>query len=284
LRHAHSFVAAGLLLFALAWPRTSAAQQRPLITEDPEPIGAGRILLEGGLEYNVDAEFPAYGLKGNLWRIPTLGISFGLSSIAELQIDGGLYDHLSISRITRAPLSGLLELTGTSTSDIEDLVVATKVRLVAEGPGRAALALRFSTKLPNAKNENGLGLDTTDFGLSLLVAKTAQSVRLVGNFGFAILGDPTQGTSQNDVLTYGASLAAALTDKAELVAEINGRLSTQDVTGVGAESRSVVRVGARYTRNAVRFDAALSLGLTAADPTVAFGGGFTYVFDAFKVP
>jgi len=268
----------------LAWPRIGAAQQRPLVTEDPEPIGAGRILLEGGAEYSVDQEFPAYGLKGNLWRIPTLGVSFGLSSIAELQIDGGLYDHLSISRISPAPLSGLLELTGFSTSDFEDIVVATKVRLVAEGPGRAATALRFATKLPNARNENGLGLDTTDFALSLLVGKTVRSVRLVGNFGFAILGDPTDGTSQNDVLTYGGSLARALTDKAELVGEINGRLSTQEIASPGSESRSVVRFGGRYTRNAVRIDGGILLGLTTPDPKIGFGGGFTYVFDAFKVP
>ena len=38
------------------------------------------------------------GLKGNLWRMPTLGVSFGISSIAELQIDGGLYDQLTINR------------------------------------------------------------------------------------------------------------------------------------------------------------------------------------------
>src|SRR5262249_12969063 len=158
---------------------------------------------------------PAYGLKGDLWRAPTLGVSFGLSSIAELQIDGGLYDHLSISRIRAAPLTGHLELTGNTTSDIEDIVVATKVRLVAEAAGRPAVALRSATKLPNAKNETGLGLDTTDFSMSLLMAKTVQSARFVGNIGFSILGDPTDGTSQNDVLIYGASIAQALTNKAE---------------------------------------------------------------------
>ena len=32
-----------ILLFA----GSVSAQQRPLVTEDPEPIGAGRVLLEG---------------------------------------------------------------------------------------------------------------------------------------------------------------------------------------------------------------------------------------------
>src|SRR5438034_29341 len=84
---------AGLLL--LAAPAT--AQQRPLVAEDPEPVGAGRILLEGGVDFLHDQQYPVSGLAGNLWRVPTLGVSVGISSIAELQIDGGLYSHLSIS-------------------------------------------------------------------------------------------------------------------------------------------------------------------------------------------
>ena len=42
-------------------------------------------------------------------------------------------------------------------------------------------------------------------------AKTVQSVRVVGNVGFGILGDPTEGDRQNDVLTYGLSFARAVT-------------------------------------------------------------------------
>ena len=64
-------------------PRSSA-QQRPIVTEDPETIGAGRVLLEGGIEYGSDLEIPIYGLKGDLWRLPSLGVSIGLSSIVEV--------------------------------------------------------------------------------------------------------------------------------------------------------------------------------------------------------
>src|SRR5436189_6384023 len=82
------------------------AQQRPLVTEDPEPVGAGRVLLEGGLDLAHDQQYPVSGLKGNLLRVPTIGISVGLSSIAELQIDGGLYDRLNITdRNAKAPLA-----------------------------------------------------------------------------------------------------------------------------------------------------------------------------------
>ncbi|HEX3644586.1 MAG TPA: hypothetical protein VHT95_03215, partial [Vicinamibacterales bacterium] len=89
-----------LLMFA----GSASAQQRPLVTEDPEPIGAGRVLIEGGFDLQHDYQNPASGLKGNLVSLPTIGLSFGLSSIAEFQIDGGIYNNLSItSRNPNAP-------------------------------------------------------------------------------------------------------------------------------------------------------------------------------------
>src|SRR5204863_8460261 len=73
------------------------AQQRPLVTEDPEPVGAGRVLLEAGFDVAHDQHYPTSGLRGNLWRVPTIGLSFGLSSIAEFQGDGALRDRLSLT-------------------------------------------------------------------------------------------------------------------------------------------------------------------------------------------
>ncbi len=273
-----------LLLTPAAAPR-AFAQQRPLLTEDPEPIGAGRILVEGGFDYAKGQEFPVSGLKGDLWRIPTIGLSIGISSIAELQIDGGFYNHLSIDRVRPAPLSDMLELDGDSNREVEDVVIGTMIRLLAEAPGRPALGFRFATRLPNAGNESGLGLDTTDFYAAVLGAKTVQSIRLVGNIGFGILGDPARGDRQNDVLTYGASLARALTDRSEVVGELNGRISTRSGPDIpGTESRGVLNLGARYTEGAIRFDGGMFLGLTSVDPTIGFTAGFTYVFNAFQVP
>ena len=149
-----------VFIAALLFAHSVAAQQRPLVTEDPEPIGAGRVLIEGGLDYAHNQDYPVSGLKGNLWRVPTIGLSVGLSSIAELQIDGGPFDRLDIGERRAAPLSSLLTVTGTTTHDVEDLVVATKIRLLSESAGRPAIGIRFATKLPNASNESGLGLDT----------------------------------------------------------------------------------------------------------------------------
>lgn len=272
------------LVTALA-PGTAAAQQRPLLTEDPETVGTGNILLEAGFDTQQDVLFPASGLRGDLLRVPVVGVSFGFSSILELQIDGGFYNRLKITSIDPAPLSDKLELSGDRTTDVEDAVIATKIRVISEGPGRPGFGIRLATKLPLASNESGLGLDTMDFYLTALFGKTVQSVRVVGNVGLGILSDPIEGDRQNDVVIYGVSVARALQQGLEFVGEINGRLNTRDRhTPPGTESRSGLRVGLRYTRSAVRVDGGLLFGLTSRDPNFGFTAGLTYVFRGFTLP
>jgi len=262
----------------------AAAQQRPLVTEDPQTIPAGQILVQGGFDWNHNQVYPVSGLEGNQIAVPTLGLFFGLSSIAELEFYGAPYQQLSITSRQPAPLSDQLNFTGNSTSDVEDLVVATKVRVLAETARRPAFGVRFATKLPNASNQSGLGLDTTDFYASLLVGKTVQSVRIAGNLGVGILGDPTNGNSQNDVLTYGLSFVRAITAHYDMVGEINGRANTRPVALPGTDSESGLRLGARYTHGPIRFDAGVLFGMTPQDPSFGFTTGVTYVFNAFKVP
>jgi hypothetical protein len=263
----------------------AAAQQRPLVTEDPETIGAGLVLLEGGLDYGRDVFFPASGLHGNLLRAPLIGVSVGISSIAELQIDGGFYNRLSVTQRRLAPLSNQLNFTGNSTHDVEDIVLATKIRVLAETASHPAIGVRFATRLPNAGNESGLGLDTTDFHAQVLVGKTVQSIRFVGNVGLGILGDPTRGDNQNDVLDYGVSVARAIREGLEVVGEVNGRASTRGGTApAGTESRGTLRLGGRLTRGTVRLDAGILLGVTSRDPGFGFTAGATWVFKGFTVP
>ena len=268
-----------------AFSGSAFAQQRPLVTEDPETVGTGNILLEGGFDAQQDIFFPASGLRGYLLRVPTLGVSFGFSSILELQIDGGFYQRLNITTIDPAPLSDKLELTDNDTSDILDAVIATKIRVVSEGPGRPSFGIRLATKLPFASNESGLGLDTMDFYMSALFGKTVQSMRVVGNLGIGILSDPIEGDRQNDVVTYGVSIARALQEGLEFVGEINGHVNTRNErVPPGTESRSGIRIGVRYTKSAVRFDGGMLFGLTSRDPNFGFTAGLTYVFKGFTLP
>jgi hypothetical protein len=262
------------------------AQQRPLVTEDPETIGSGLVLVEGGFDQQWKVFYPLSGLTGDLLRVPTLGLSLGVSSIAEIQIDWSPYQRLSVNEREPAPLAAMLDFTGDQTSDIDDIVIGTKVRLVPEGAGHPAFGVRFATKLPSAGNESGLGTDTMDFYVSGLVGKTVESIRVVGNAGLGLLSDPIRGDQQNDVLTYGFSLARAMRQGLEVVGEINGRrsLHSAEEVPVGTENRSTVRIGGRYTVSTVRVDGGVIFGLTSRDPTFGVTAGVTWVFRAFNIP
>src|SRR5687768_16488552 len=268
---------------AIAIP--SFAQQRPLQTEDPETIGSGRILIEAGFDYNRDVYYPVSGLRGNLFSVPTLGVSLGVSSIAEIQMQIGGYQQLAITdQVARAPLARFLQLDGDTTDDLEDMHVGAKVRLVSETANRPSIASRFSTRLPNAGNESGLGKDMQDFETSILVAKTIRSVRVVGNVGLLMLGNPTLPAAQDDLLFYNLSVARAVSQAAEIVGEFVGRANFANTTTPGAEDRGLLRFGARYTHAGVRLDGGILLGLTSRDPEIGFTAGVTWVFNAVTIP
>jgi hypothetical protein len=272
-----------LLQFSL--PLAADAQQRPLQTEDPETIGSGRILIEAGIDYNRDVYFPVSGLRGNLFAVPTLGVSLGVSSIAEIQMQIGGYQQMAITeQVMTAPLAHLLQLDGDTTDDMEDMHVGAKVRLMSEGLRRPSIASRFSTRLPNTGNESGLGKDMQDFETSVLIAKTIRSVRVVGNVGLLMLGNPTRLAAQDDLLFYNLSVARAISPAAEIVGEFVGRANFARTTTPGAEDRGLLRFGARYTQASVRLDGGLLLGLTPRDPEIGFTAGVTWVFNAVTIP
>jgi len=274
------------LIFSLtACAAVASAQQRPLETQDPETIGAGRVLVEGGISGAHDITYPLSGFKGNLWQLPVLGLNVGLSSIADLQITGGPYNYFTITSRQPGPLADVVTATGDSTHSVEDINIGAKIRLLPETSNWPSVGFRFSTRLPNASRKSGIGQDTTDFGAALLLGKTIESIRVVGNLGWISMSQPLDGTRQNDVFVYGFSLARAITGGTEVVGEIFGRASTAiGPAPIGTESRGRLKFGGRYTYGPVRFDAAVFFGLNSVDPTVGFMTGATYIFNAFRLP
>src|SRR5712692_10234370 len=116
-----------------------SAQQRPLETQDPQTIGAGQVLVETGISYAQRETYPLSGLEGTLWQLPTIGVSVGLSPIADFQITGGPYNRLSITRRRSAPLGSLVSANDQTTHDVDDITIATKIRFVSEAARRPAL-------------------------------------------------------------------------------------------------------------------------------------------------
>jgi hypothetical protein len=282
IRRAGVVAAAGLCLLVTS---RADAQQRPLVTEDPQTVGAGQVLIETGVDWMRGVTFPISGLRGDLVSGPTIGLSVGVGPIAEIQIDGSPYRQLRITERREAPLSAVLSLNGATTSAVDDFVIATKLRLLNEGRARPAIGLRFATRLPNASNESGLGHDTTDFFASFLIGKTVARVRWVANAGVAIVGDPVVAARQEDLLTFGMSLAGRLGRGFELVSEYNGRMNLAASSPVpGTENRGVARAGLRFSRGSVRLDAAALMGATSTDLDLGATAGLTWVFRAFQMP
>jgi hypothetical protein len=256
---------------------TALAQQRPLVTEDPETIGSGRILLEGGFSFESDQAFPLGVVEGDVRRLASFGVSVGISPTAEIQIDGGLLQRLDVTGRPVAVGPTRFEVAD-RTSGVEDFIVATKIRLAQEGASRPALGIRFGTKLPTADPEKGIGLGTTDFFASLLLAKTVQSVRTVGNVGLIVLGNPETPRDPATTLGFGVSVARALTNEFEVVGEVNGQLTPfEKIVPIGLESRAVMRLAGRYTYSMLRLDFGFLAGLTKRDPSFGISAGATYV-------
>ena len=255
------------------------AQQRPLVTEDPETIGTGRVLLEGGLSFESDQAFPANAVEGDVRRFGSFGVSVGISPTAEIQIDGGLVQRLDVTSRPLLPAGVTVPFRiPDHTSGVEDLIVATKIRLTAEGTSRPAVGVRFGTKLPTAAPEKGIGLGTTDFFASFLLAKTVQSVRTVGNLGLIVLGNPERPRDAATTLGFGVSIARALTNEFEVVGELNGRLTPfEKIVPRGLESRGVFRLAGRYTYAMLRLDFGMLAGITDRDPSFGISAGATYV-------
>ena len=269
-------------VFLLLDPLPGFAQQRPLLTQDPEPVGAGQLLVEAGFDHGTDVLFPASGLAGTLTRGPLVGLLFGIGPIAEIELTGGPYQHLAINDRYIGPLAGQVTAVGDSTHSVVDMAIGAKVRVLSETAARPAVAFLFSTSLPNAKHPSGLGLSTTNFFTGFAVGKTLAGVRVAGNIGLGILPDPVDGQSQNDVLTYGVSVIRRVGRQFEVLGEVNGRASVaagEPPPGTG--SRRAILVGGRYLRGAMRVDGGMIFGMTEMDPTVGVTAGLTWIFHAW---
>ena len=257
----------------------ASAQQRPLVTEDPETVGINHVLVEAGVEFDRDQFYPATGLTGDTTHIAVTGVSVGIGPSAELQVDGGFYQRLTVTRRVLTPLSGTLIFVGDTTSSLEDLTVATKLRIVQESDQHPGFGVRIGTKLPLADRKQGIGLGTTDFFASLLAAKTVRSVRTVGNVSMLVLGNPIVAQDSRPAVGFGVSVARAVTNELEAVGEINGHFGPiGDTPSIGLSSRGVLRFAARYTQGLLRFDGGLLIGLTSRDPAFGITAGATYVF------
>lgn len=263
------------LVILLSWGSLSG-QNRPLITETPETVGNHRIRLELGFEFLQDAVFTFSGLEGDLSRIGVLGLRLGVASNVELQFFWVAQNFLNINRRWDAPNTPNLDFSGNSTSDVGDAVVASKFHFVREKGARPALGFQVAAQLPNASNQSGLGNDEMNFYSSILLEKKFKRFKVIGNVGFAILGDPDTPGAQDDLFTYGLAGTYSVSETFTLVADLYGRAGQG---GVGTDEQCLVRLGTQINAAGLYWDVSFLAGLQESDPSTGIIFGLTKDFN-----
>jgi hypothetical protein len=279
------FSAASLILgFSLLLPfRLGFAQQRPLQTQDPAIIDPGNVLLEFGFDFLQDTKYPQSGLRGDLTSLGVAGINLGLGRIVAFQIQGTVYNFLTVNEQSPAPIIPTLNSSGTATSDFGDLIFSTKILMVEEGEKLPSLGFRPSVQLPNASSAKGLGLNSTQFFGTFILGKHFGKLNTFSNLGLGILSNPIQAGVQNDVLVYGAAGIYPLSSKVTMVTEVFGRWNTRgDSALLGTESLSQFRLGVQIHGAGFRWDVAGIAGLSRNSPHSGITFGITKEFRLFQ--
>jgi hypothetical protein len=265
-------------------PAYAAAQQRPLITDDIDITPAGAVEITAGVDFLQNAKFPLSGLKGDLTRVGDIRLRNGLASNVELQVEGVLQNFLAINSQT-LPSPIPLTVTGNSSTDLGDFTVSAKVLLRNETRNLPAFGLKFGFQMPNSDQARGIGTNQINVFSKLIVqkkfgkrsGKRSPLANIYGNLGLGIMNSPLQNFSQNDVLLYGLAGIFGITDRINLVSEVNGRLNTRSgSTPIGTESVGQFRVGAQIKASGLRFDTAAIFGLTRYSPRTGLTFGVTY--------
>ncbi len=265
-----------------------AAQDRPLRTTDAEILPPGTLRVQVGFDFLQDVSFPLTGLSGDLTSVGVIGMRLGVGKMVEVQLEGAVQNFLSVKN-QGTSFVPVVSLRGTnSTRDTGDFSALTKVRIFSETDRRPSLAMRFGFKMPNSKQNHGIGTNSTDVFAVLILQKHFGKLNLFGNAGLAILQATNTRFKQNDVLLYGAAFAYPLHPRVNLVGEVAGRQATRKITVdlIGTESRSQARLGAQIFAGGFQWDVAGIVGLYKNDPRSGFTFGVSkdiHIFDYGKV-
>jgi hypothetical protein len=279
---------ASAFMFSAFMSLPAFAQQRPLVTEDVEPVKPGVVRFDAGFDFLQDKDYTVSGLNGDLARLGVVSLTFGLASNVEAEIGGPIRNRLSINRQFRSSSVPLqFSPSANSTSDTGDFYLATKIKLRSETRRAPSFGFRFGVELPNSNQARGIGLNQTNFYAATLVAKSLGKARLIGNLGLGILAGPIDASgnispfTQNDVATFGLAATYQLNNRFTLVSEVNGRYSTRKNAPLGTESDGASRLGVRIRAGGLFWDVAGIRGLYPRSESSGVTFGVTYQVGLF---
>ena len=207
-----------LFLFSF-FGRCLAQEYYILDTEEALTMGQGNVRAE--IEVGVTKQPDA----SELINVPTVRIAYGLSDWADIEIE---YEYLVVRG-----------------SDFTDFFSGTRhENFDEEGGGDARISLKvvpyefkshrlgfeFTTKLPNASQDDGLGTNEADIIGKLLLSSDWGRLKTHLNLGMAVLGDPSRDGNQNDFIVWGLGGQYALSDSLTLMGEVEGSFAADNST------------------------------------------------------
>lgn len=277
-----------LLLIAAAL--VASAQQRPLLTDDVDITPPGSLQIGVGVDFFQNAKFPLSGINGDLTRVGDIRIRTGFSSNVELQIEGSIQNYVAIN--SRGTSAIPLNVTGNSTNDFDDFTVSAKVKLRNETRLLPAVGLKFGFQMPNTDQSRGIGTNQINVFTKILLQKKFGDVvdgtpkfNAMGNIGLQIMTAPIERFTQNDVILYGLAGVYRVTDRFNVLGEVNGRVNTRSGTApLGTESVGQFRIGTQIKASGLRFDTAAAFGLTKFSPRTGVIFGVTYLSPSIFTP
>lgn len=272
-----------IILVLVSASISGAAQQRPLLTEDVDITTPGTLEIAAGVDFFQNVKLPLSGLRGDLTRVGDIRVRQGFAPNVEIQIEGAIQNFLAINSAT-VPSPIPLNIVGNSTNDFDDITVSVKVKLRNESRHLPAIGMKFGYQMPNTDQSKGIGTNQINIFSKVLVQKKfgrkpnrAPLANIFGNIGLGIMSAPLGNFSQNDVILYGLAGIFRVSDRINLVTEVNGRANTRPGTvPIGTESVGQFRVGAQIRASGLRFDTAAAFGLTKYSPRTGLTFGVTY--------
>lgn len=271
------------MVLALFMAVFATGQQRPLLTDDIDIIPSGTIEVGAGVDFLQNVKLPLSGLRGDLTRLGDIRIRQGFAPNVELQIEGVLQNFLAINSMT-TPSPIPLNISGNSTNDWGDFIISAKVKLRNETKHLPALGLKFGYEMPNTNQARGIGNNQINIFTKVILQKKFGSRRnnvpkfnVFGNVGLGIFTAPVNSFTQNDMILYGLAGIYRVTDRINVVSEVNGRANTRrGAAPLGTESTGQFRIGTQIWASGLRFDTAAIFGLTRFSPRTGLTFGVTY--------
>lgn len=233
---------AWMIVFPAARPAWAI---RPLFTEDPAPVGAGKVELELGGEYaKNDTEDGGIVAKLTVGALPWFDVAY----------EGAV-------RVV-APADE------PSHAGYADSTLMLKTAWPSAGP-RPGLGAVLNLRLPTGDPDRGLGDEGADVLVRGIVGQTFGPVTAFGNVGYTFVTDDRD----LDTWFFSAALTASATEKLLLMGEVVSIVSVDQ-----AETQVLGRLGIAYAfTERLRADLGVGFGLSRAAPDVVVTVGVTIV-------